>query len=52
MTFSKFWDCLCRVCSSSIWADNIVGDIMDTLECWDWDALVPTEYIKLHLGEI
>ena len=52
MTFRKFHECLCRVCSSVAFADNIVGDIMDDIECWDWDALIPDKYIKIHLGNI
>ena len=52
MTFKKFYECIRRQCSSDVWADNIVGEIMDTIECWDWDAIVPDEYVKIHLGDI
>lgn len=49
MTFRKFWDALREQTSCDAFADNIVGDIMDTLECWEWDAIVPEKYIQIHL---
>ena len=52
MTFRKFYECIRRTTSSDIWADNIVGQIMDEIECWDWDAIVPEKDIKIHLGDI
>lgn len=52
MTFRQFYESLRRTTSSDCWADNIVGNIMDELECWDWDAIVPERYIKIHLGDI
>lgn len=52
MTYRKFWECLNRTCGHQSFTDNIVGDIMDTEECWDWDAEIPEKYIKIHLGDI
>lgn len=52
MTYRKFNECLGRTCSDQSFADNITGDIMDEEECWDWEAEIPEEYVKIHLGDI
>lgn len=50
MTFSEFYERLCDICSDEAFADNIVGYIMDETECWEWDAIIPDQYVKIHLG--
>ena len=50
MTFRTFHARLCQICSNMAFADSIVGNIMDEMEIWEWDAIVPDKYIKIHFS--
>ena len=45
LTWKELYAKLCKQCSCSAFADNIIGRWMDEAESWDWDAVVPDDVI-------
>ena len=50
MNVRQFEAALIKSGVGEVHAGNIVGHIMDDLDCYEWGAEVPAEYIKIHLG--
>lgn len=49
MTYREFTNELATSCSCHELAENITGHIMDSEDCWDWDAKIPEKYIRIHM---
>lgn len=49
MSYREFTERLSKSCSSYELAENITGHIMDDEGCYDWDATIPENYVKIHL---
>jgi hypothetical protein len=49
MSYREFTERLSKTCSCYELAENITGHIMDDEDCYDWDATIPENYVKIHL---
>lgn len=49
MNYREFTQELSESCSSFEFAQNITGYIMDAENCFDWQADIPENYVKIHL---
>ena len=43
MTWQEYWEALVEKGCNEHNADNIVGDLMDLYEDWEWDNPIPFE---------
>lgn len=47
MTWNEFYDLVRAQCSCDAHADNIVGNLMDDTQSWNWDAQVPDDALAV-----